>query len=102
MAAPRDRRLLWGSGGPDSAVARRMGALRMRVDLLFFAYRQNPTVPDEYFYPETPGIRFLQTEMRPHERVAPFDGSFMIPGTQLFYGLNSSFSHNLHSERHRD
>ena len=72
------------------------------VDLLFFGYRQNPTVPDEYFYPETPAIRFLKEEMRPYERMAPFDHTFLIPGTESFYGLNSAFSHSLHSGRHRD
>jgi hypothetical protein len=71
-------------------------------DLLVFGYRQNPTVADEYFYPETPAIRFLETDMRPYERMAPFDYTFLIPGTQLFYGLNSSFSHTLHTSRHKD
>ncbi len=71
-------------------------------DLLVFGYRQNPTVPDEYFYPETPAIRFLKTHMRPYERMAPFDRTFMIPGTELIYGLNSSFSHNLYSQRQRE
>ena len=76
--------------------------LLISSDLLVFAYRQNPTVPDEYFYPETPAIKFLKDEMRPYERMAPFDGTFMIPGTQAIYGFNSSFSHALHTQRQRD
>ena len=71
------------------------------TDLFVFAYRQNPTVPNEYFYPQTPGIEFLQANLRPYERMAPFDFTFMIPGTQAFYGLNSAFSHTFYSIRHR-
>ena len=71
-------------------------------DLLFFAYRQGPTVPQEYFYPETPAIRFLNENLRPFERVAAFDSSFFNPGTELYYGIGSSFSHALHSQRRRE
>jgi len=71
-------------------------------DLLVFAYRQNPTVADEYFYPETPAIRFLENTQKPYERMAPFHTSFKAPtGPQLYYGLNSSFNHALHDERQR-
>jgi hypothetical protein len=70
------------------------------TDLFVFAYRQNPTVPDSTFYPESPAIEFLEAGF-PYERIAPFDGTFMIPGTQAFYGLNSPFSHALHSDRQR-
>lgn len=71
------------------------------IDLLIFGFRQNPTVPKEFFYPETPGIEFLENNLKPNERMAPFDGSFLMPGTQLYYGLNSSFSHGFHSTRHK-
>jgi hypothetical protein len=76
--------------------------LLVSSDLLVFAYRQNPTVAEEHFYPETPAIRFLENNLQPYERLASFDGSFMRAGTQLHYDLNSSFSHTLHSERHRN
>jgi hypothetical protein len=72
------------------------------ADLFVFAYRQNPTVPNSYFYPETPAIEFLDSRLLPYERMAPFDGTFMIPGTQAYYGLSSAFSHGLHSKRQRD
>ena len=76
--------------------------LLLSVDLLFFAYRQNPTSAHDYFYPETPGITFLESNLKPNERFAPLDGSFMIPGTQMYYGLNSAYSHALYDERQRD
>jgi len=75
--------------------------LLVSFDLLVFAYRQNPTVPDEQFYPETSAVRFLESNLKPYERMAPFDGTFMIPGTQLFYGLNSPFSHTLYAARQK-
>ena len=86
---------------PPAAVAAGVLAL-VAADLFVFAYRQNPTVPDKYFYAETPAIEFLEASLLPHERMASFDDTFMIPGTQAFYGLNSAFSHGLHSKRHRD
>lgn len=76
--------------------------LLLSVDLLFFAYRQNPTTTQGYFYPETPGITFLESNLKPNERFAPFDGSFMIPGTQMYYGLSSAYSHALYNERQRE
>ena len=85
---------------PAAVVAAGILAL-VATDLFGFAYRQNPTVADSYFYPETPAIHFLKANLRPYERMAPFDGTFMIPGTQAFYGLNSAFSHVFYSQRHR-
>jgi len=76
--------------------------LLLSADLLFFAYRQNPTTARGNFYPETPGIRFLQSNLKPYERLAPFDWTFMIPGTQMYYGLNSAYSHTLYNQRQRE
>ena len=76
--------------------------LLLSADLLFFAYRQNPTTARGNFYPETPGIAFLESNLKPNERFAPFDGAFMIPGTQLYYGLNSAYSHTLYNQRQRE
>ena len=85
---------------PSVVVAAGLLALVV-TDLFGFAFRQNPTVAESYFYPETPAIHFLEANLRPYERMAPFDGTFMIPGTQAFYGLNSAFSHTFYSERQR-
>jgi len=71
------------------------------LDLILFNYRQNPTVPKELFYPETPGIKHLKETMKPWERMAPFNSTFMIPGTQLYYGLNSAFAHSFYSQDHK-
>lgn len=86
---------------PTAVVAAGILAL-VATDLFGFAFRQNPAVADRYFYPETPAIHFLEANLRPYERMAPFDGTFMIPGTQAFYGLNSAFSHTFYSQRHRE
>lgn len=85
---------------PARAVAGVIIAL-VALDLLVFSYRQNPTIPTSRFYPETPAIEFLRVELEPQQRIAPFDGTFMVPGTQLYYGISSAFSHALHDERQR-
>ncbi|MFQ5473831.1 MAG: YfhO family protein, partial [Dehalococcoidia bacterium] len=72
------------------------------VDVLFFAYRQNPTIAEANFYPEPPSIEFLQENLSPGERMTSFDGTFMIPGTQAFYGLSGAIGHALYDERQRD
>ncbi|MBI1886456.1 MAG: YfhO family protein [Chloroflexi bacterium] len=71
------------------------------TDLFVFAYRQNPTTSEAYFYPELPSVEFLQANIRPYERVAPFDNTFN-PGAQAFYGFSSAFSHTYYSGRHRE
>lgn len=76
-------------------------ALFITADLLFFALPQNPPTDEKFFYPVTPAIAFLQQHQKPYQRLMAFDFTFMIPGTQLYYGLNSIFSHTFYSPAHR-
>lgn len=76
-------------------------ALFVSLDMLFFNYRQNGIVRREYFFPETKGISYLKENLKPYERVATFDGVFMIPGTQLAYNINSAFTHSFYSKDHK-
>ncbi len=75
--------------------------LFVSLDMLFFNYRQNGIVPKKYFFPETEGIKYLKRNLKPYERIATFDGIFMIPGTQLAYNINSIFTHSFYSKDHK-
>lgn len=71
------------------------------LDLFIFALPQNPPTDSSFFYPTTPAIEFLKQNQKPYERMIAFDYAFMIPGTQLYYGLNSVFSHTFYSSQHK-
>ncbi len=70
-------------------------------DLALLSYNQNPTTSPKLFYPQTPGIIFLATHQKTYEKMVPFDYTFMIPGTNLYYGLGSVVAHNFYNERQR-
>lgn len=66
-----------------------------------FAYRQIPFVPRAYFYPETKATDFLAINMG-NGRLLIFDGTFMISGTQAYYGIDTVLTHNLHTVREKE
>ena len=72
------------------------------IDVLFFAYRQNPTTAEADFYPEPPSIEFLSDNLSPGERMISFNMTFLFPGTQGYYGISGALSHSLYSERQRN
>ena len=58
------------------------------VDLFTFGMRHNPSLEPSEFFPETPGIAFLQQPPN-HWRVCPY-GSVFLPNTPMVYGLRSA------------
>jgi hypothetical protein len=71
------------------------------LDVFLFSQGHIPMVPREYFYPKTETTTFLKENIE-NGRLLVFDGQFMISGTQLFYGINSALTHNLHTEREKE
>jgi hypothetical protein len=70
------------------------------LDIFYFSFGQIPMVPRQYFYPETEVTTFLEENID-KGRLLIFDGEFMISGTQLYYGLDTALTHNLHTEREK-
>jgi hypothetical protein len=78
-----------------------MIAIILLVDIYHFSYRQIPMVPRDHFFPETKMTTFLE-EHQADGRTVVFDGMFMISGSQLYYGINSVLTHNLHRAREKE
>ena len=76
-------------------------AIILLVDIFHFTYRHIPMVPRDHFFPETKMTTYLE-ENQADGRTIVFDGMFMISGSQLYYGINSVLTHNLHRAREKD
>lgn len=76
-------------------------AIILLVDIFHFTYRHIPMVPRDHFFPETKMTTFLE-ENQADGRTIVFDGMFMISGSQLYYGINSVLTHNLHRAREKE
>lgn len=66
-----------------------------------FAARQNPTSPSAGFYPETPGIKFLQEHLGPGERVLAFDGALFPIHAVHAGGIPSTVGHTYYAPPHK-
>lgn len=76
-------------------------AIILLVDIFHFTYRHIPMVPRDHFFPETKMTAFLEKNQA-NGRTIVFDGMFMISGSQLYYGINSVLTHNLHREKEKE
>jgi len=68
------------------------------IELFIYGQKQIASLPNNLFYPKTPGIEFLQKNTSQTERVMAFDGTFALRGTEAYYGLSIINDHNLYSE----
>ncbi len=76
-------------------------AIILLTDIYHFSFRHIPMVPRDHFFPETKMTNFLE-ENQSEGRTVVFDGMFMISGSQLYYGINSVLTHNLHRQREKE
>lgn len=67
------------------------------LDIFHFSFRHIPIVPRDNFFPDTKITSYLETHQG-EGRTLVLDGMFMISGSQLYYGINSVVTHNLHRE----
>lgn len=76
------------------------GALLL-LDIFQFTFLHIPMVPKGHFFPDTKITQYLQ-ENQGDGRTIVFDGMFMISGSQLYYGINSVVTHNLHRQPEKE
>ncbi|MDD4382313.1 MAG: hypothetical protein PHE21_03150 [Candidatus Dojkabacteria bacterium] len=70
-------------------------------DIGLFSFGQTPMVPRDYFYPDTEVTTYLSDNLG-NGRLLVFDGMFMISGSQLYYGLDTALTHNMHTDSEKD
>lgn len=59
------------------------------VDLFHFGWKFTPFSPQQYLYPVTPAIHFLQEHMNPDDRYMTLDRRLLPPNANIMYGLKS-------------
>lgn len=78
---------LWNKNLVSESGAKTLAVLLLVLDLGMMGIGFNPTLPQEHFYPETPGLRFLEREAKGY-RVLPYEQTLFgdIPG---IFGLEA-------------
>ena len=70
-------------------------------DMASIGMSQNAVVPADSFYPETPTITYIQSNIIPGQNVLT-TSVYMVSGTITYYGISDWFAHGYHSDAEKD